>query len=100
MQAISDFTKKKNAKISGGYTEIFLKYGEDDDDNKKPTKAANTSTKKKSCTLSAPIQTLINEIFDMKMIENSIKEIGYDSKKMPLGKLDDKTVKSAYTVLT
>lgn len=55
MQAISDFTKKKNAKISGGYTEIFLKYGEDDDDNKKPTKAANTSTKKKSCTLSAPI---------------------------------------------
>jgi hypothetical protein len=36
----------------------------------------------------------------MKMIENSIKEIGYDLKKMPLGKLDDRTVKSAYTVLT
>jgi len=36
----------------------------------------------------------------MKMIENSIKEIGYDLKKMPLGKLDDRTVKAAYTVLT
>lgn len=33
------------------------------------------------------------------MIENSIKEIGYDSEKMPLGKLDDRTIKEAYTVL-
>lgn len=35
----------------------------------------------------------------MKMIESTIKEIGYDSKKMPLGKLDDRTIKQAYTVL-
>lgn len=33
------------------------------------------------------------------MIESSIKQIGYDAKKMPLGKLDEVTVKQAYVVL-
>lgn len=54
---------------------------------------------RKSCTLSVPIQTLINEIFDLKMIEASIKSVGYDQKKIPLGRLEDVTVKAAYTVL-
>lgn len=31
-------------------------------------------------------------IFDMNMINNSMKEIGYDAKKMPLGKLGDTTI--------
>lgn len=63
-----------------------------------PLEAAKV-TQRKNCTLSAPVQTLINDIFDLKMIENSIKSIGYDAKKMPLGKLDDVTVKQAYIVL-
>lgn len=29
----------------------------------------------------------MNMIFDMKMIETTMKEIGYDAKKMPLGNL-------------
>ncbi|KAL4469178.1 hypothetical protein ABPG72_008918 [Tetrahymena utriculariae] len=97
-EAIGEFQKKKNEKIKGGYTEIFIKYGEDEEE--KPKKKTTTqATKKKDCTLSVPVQTLINDIFDMKMIESTIKEIGYDSKKMPLGKLDDRTIRSAYTVL-
>jgi poly [ADP-ribose] polymerase 2/3/4 len=39
-------------------------------------------------------------IFDMKMIESTMKEIGYDAKKMPLGKLTDQTVKEGFGVLT
>jgi poly [ADP-ribose] polymerase len=35
-------------------------------------------------------------IFDMNMINSAMKEIGYDAKKMPLGKLGDNTVKEAY----
>lgn len=35
-------------------------------------------------------------IFDMKMINTSMKEIGYDAKKMPLGKLGDNTIKQAF----
>lgn len=38
-------------------------------------------------------------IFDMNMINNAMKEIGYDAKKMPLGKLGDNTVKDAFKVL-
>ena len=41
----------------------------------------------------------MNLIFDMKMIDTTMKEIGYDPKKMPLGKLADETIKQAYKVL-
>jgi poly [ADP-ribose] polymerase len=33
------------------------------------------------------------------MIDNSIKEIGYDPKKMPLGQLADRTINEAYGIL-
>lgn len=38
-------------------------------------------------------------VFDMKMIEKSMKEIGYDAKKCPLGKLGDNTINQAFKVL-
>lgn len=41
----------------------------------------------------------MNMIFDMKMIETTMKEIGYDPKKMPLGKLADQTIKDGFQVL-
>ena len=39
-------------------------------------------------------------IFDMKMMDNTMKEIGYDPKKMPLGKLADQTIKEGFQVLS
>lgn len=33
-------------------------------------------------------------------MNNTMKEIGYDAKKMPLGKLGDTTIKEAYKVLS
>jgi len=33
------------------------------------------------------------------MINSSMKELRYDAKKLPLGKLGDSTIKEAYTVL-
>jgi poly [ADP-ribose] polymerase len=36
----------------------------------------------------------------MKMMTNQMKEIGYDAKKMPLGKLGKNTVKEGYAVLS
>lgn len=39
------------------------------------------------------LQKLINLIFDVNMMNNTMKQIGYDSKKMPLGKLGDSTIK-------
>lgn len=33
-------------------------------------------------------------------MNNTMKEIGYDAKRMPLGKLGDTTIKEAYGVLS
>lgn len=38
-------------------------------------------------------------IFDMKMIDNQMKEIGYDSSKMPLGKLAKSSIMKGYEAL-
>lgn len=46
------------------------------------------------------VQDLINLIFDTNVMNNTMKEIGYDAKKMPLGKLGDSTIKEAYKVLS
>ncbi len=35
-------------------------------------------------------------IFDTNMLNNAMKEIGYDARKMPLGKLGDSTINEVY----
>jgi poly [ADP-ribose] polymerase 2/3/4 len=38
-------------------------------------------------------------MFDMKMMTNQMKEIGYDAKKMPLGKLAKSSILKGYEAL-
>ena len=45
------------------------------------------------------VQELIKLIFDMKMMTNQMKEIGYDAKKMPLGKLAKSSILRGYEAL-
>ena len=42
--------------------------------------------------LDKSIQELIQLIFDKNMMEEQMKEIGYDAEKLPLGKIDQKVV--------
>ena len=91
-----DYEKKYRDKTSGGYIELEIKYTEDDEEKPKPKKTKSDKgkpVKKESSKLSKEVQDLMNLIFDMKMINNSMKEIGYDAKKCPLGKLGDSTIK-------
>jgi len=62
----------------------------------KPTKNNNNVQSK----MDAGLQKLINLIFDVNIMNNTMKEIGYDAKKMPLGRLGDSTIKEAYGVLS
>jgi poly [ADP-ribose] polymerase len=39
------------------------------------------------------LQRLMGLIFDVNLMNNTMKEIGYDAKRMPLGKLGDSTIK-------
>lgn len=45
------------------------------------------------------LQDLMKLIFDVNIMNNTMKEIGYDAKKMPLGRLGESTIKEAYGVL-
>ncbi|KAL4475025.1 hypothetical protein ABPG74_001721 [Tetrahymena malaccensis] len=102
-KAIQDYEKKKKDKLKGGYIEIFIKFGDDGDDKKddeaEEQKQQQNEKQRKESKLSQPVQIMINEIFDSKMIQNSIRDIGFDQKKMPLGKLAEQTIKQAYLVL-
>ena len=45
------------------------------------------------------VQDLVRLIFDMRMMNNQMKEIGYDAKKMPLGKLAKSSILKGYEAL-
>lgn len=45
------------------------------------------------------VQDLVRLIFDMKMMNNQMKEIGYDANKMPLGKLAKNSILRGYEAL-
>ena len=49
--------------------------------------------------LEPAVQELIRLIFDMKMMASQMKEIGYDAKKMPLGKLAKASILKGYEIL-
>ncbi|GAU96892.1 hypothetical protein RvY_08263-2 [Ramazzottius varieornatus] len=50
-------------------------------------------------TLAKPVQSLMEMIFNIKMMEQQVLEMNYDAKKAPLGKLTTEQVKSGYTAL-
>jgi len=50
-------------------------------------------------TLDARVQDIIKLIFDISLMEKEMAEIGYNAKKMPLGKLTKDHIKKSFTVL-
>ena len=107
-KATDMFEKKLHDKTSKGeYTKIEISY--DDEEEKtavvvaKPKKGLKVSVSvnlpKSTSILDHRLQNLINLIFDMKMMNNQMKEIGYDAKKMPLGKLAKSTIQQGYEAL-
>jgi poly [ADP-ribose] polymerase 2/3/4 len=50
--------------------------------------------------LDQPVKNLVQLIFDLKMMNQQMKEIGYDAKKMPLGKLSKSNIEKGYKILT
>jgi len=95
--ATSEYKKKLHEKtISGEYRVLDMDYGAD------ATEENIEEAMKKdaeSCKLPKTVISLISLIFDMKMINNQMKEIGYDVKKMPLGKLSKDNISKAYGIL-
>lgn len=71
---------------------IDIDYGDDND--------VNMDIVESESKLLKPIQELIRLIFDVKKMQNLMKEYELDMEKMPLGKLSKKQIQKAYKVLT
>lgn len=75
---------------------------EDDKKAQEEVKDTNNDKKKQDepqSTLDPKVQELVRLMFDMKMMASQMKEIGYDAKKMPLGKLAKGSIMRGYEAL-
>ncbi|KAJ3107588.1 Poly [ADP-ribose] polymerase 2, partial [Phlyctochytrium bullatum] len=111
--AISDFQKKFREKTQnhwddrhnfvkkpGKYFLIERSWEEDEEEEKgeKPDLPPE-DVKIPDSTLATPVQDLMKMIFDLSMMEKEMKEIGYDAKKLPLGKLTKTHIQKGYNEL-
>ncbi|XP_039269984.2 poly [ADP-ribose] polymerase 2-like [Styela clava] len=87
-------------KIPGKYDLLEMDYGEDTKDDKK--KVDDEKKKKREeveSKLDKRLQEVIDLIFDVKEFEACVKELEFDVKKAPLGKLTSKQIKAGYETL-
>jgi len=92
------FSRKYDDKCKGGYIPLVIDYSNNEDPKKKNDSPVKKEQKKQS-NLHNDVQNLLNLIYDMKIMNKQMAEIGYDAKKMPLGKLGKETIKQGYLVL-
>jgi poly [ADP-ribose] polymerase len=95
------FMKKYKDKLKHGYQEIFIDYETEvkQEEPKKEKNNISSSKKKFKNTLDSDVMELISLIYNKKMINDNLHEIGYDSQKMPLGKLSPVTLTTGLNIL-
>jgi poly [ADP-ribose] polymerase len=95
------FMKKYRDKTKGGYQEIFIDYEAEVKKEDMPKEKKNDGKKKKKYKndLNEDVMDLIRLIYNKKMISDDLHEIGYDSQKMPLGKLSPVTLTNGLNIL-
>jgi poly [ADP-ribose] polymerase len=95
------FMRKYKDKLKHGYQEIFIDYETEvkQEEPKKEKNNISSSKKKFKNTLDSDVMELISLIYNKKMINDNLHEIGYDSQKMPLGKLSPVTLTTGLNIL-
>ena len=104
------FMKKYDEKTKRGYKEIIIDYSSDDDDEKSNNKSEDNdeegineeedkSKDELHKLLSDKVIEFIKLIYNTNIINQQMKEIGYDSSKMPLGKLAKESLNKGYLIL-
>ena len=100
------FMLKYKDKTGRNYKEIKIDYSNGEDDNKEmlenkdeKNKKENKSTEELHKILSDKVIELIELIYNKNILNQQMKEIGYDSSKMPLGKLAKESLEKGYLIL-
>ncbi|TPX31004.1 hypothetical protein SmJEL517_g05553 [Synchytrium microbalum] len=90
-------------KVAGKYHLIQRDFGDEDEEDEDAATgsgaAAAPSLPPPPTTLEKPVYDLMSLIFDTEMFNKQMAEIGYDAKKMPLGKLTKGMIRQGYDVL-
>lgn len=100
-------SKLRDKSVKGDYRVVEMNYEDDLKDKGKTTDSKVDEAKKEqdkkdeyeTSSLPTSVKDLVKLIFDMKMIDTQMREIGYDSKKMPLGKLAKSSITKGYEAL-
>uniref|UniRef100_UPI000180C414 poly [ADP-ribose] polymerase 2 n=1 Tax=Ciona intestinalis TaxID=7719 RepID=UPI000180C414 len=82
-------------KVHGKYDLLEMDFGNEDKETAKP----NVDAKKIKSKLNNRVKEVMELIFNMNEFEESVKEMKFDVKKAPLGKLTEKQIKSGYESL-
>ncbi|KAI9192960.1 poly polymerase catalytic domain-containing protein [Polychytrium aggregatum] len=92
--------RAKFTKVPGKYFLIERDFGDDDEQTKEELDKANKSPVKiPDSKLDKRVQDLVGLISNLEMMTKAMIEIGYDAKKMPLGKLTKDNIAKGYEVL-
>ncbi len=95
--AMAEFdTKLHDKAVEGNYEEIEVIF---DDETSAEDQEREILASLKTTTLVRPVAELMRDIFSLKIIRKNVKDIGYDAKKMPLGKLSTNSIKMGYNIL-
>lgn len=96
VNAKDEFKKKLNDKTNkGNYIEVKIDHGESNSRVAAGLKKINASSK----PMSNEVRELVKLIFDENMLNIQLKSTGYDSRKMPLGKLSQQAINDGYKIL-
>lgn len=109
-EAIKQFLKIYQQKTSKGYERIEIDYSKDDESKKKEEKknqkkekdlksAKDAKKPQKNHLFDDGVRNLLSLIFDINIMNQQMKEIGYDANKMPLGKLSQQMIKDGFNIL-
>ena len=92
---------KKYKQKTKTYTEIIINYEKNDKkkDNQIKEKPEIKKVTIEKSSLNPSVQSLINLIYNKKFIDEHILEIGYDSNKLPLGKLGKPSIIKGFEIL-
>lgn len=84
-------------KIPGKYDLVFMDYSSNDKEENKTE--SDSAPVKKTCSLDAKVQSLLELICDLKAMEECVLEMKFDTRKAPLGKLTTEQIRAGYAAL-
>jgi len=89
-------------KKDGKYAPVEIDYGNDEEEKKEvkeKSKTPNAPAKVVECKLEKKVQDLISLICNVQNMTETLLEMEFDLKKMPLGKITKKQVEMGYLAL-